>query len=68
MPKAKVTQLKTPFRCSICQGDIDVHPGSNWTRGHNAEPVNDGRCCSECNSLVVIPMRLRILLASRKED
>lgn len=36
--------------CSIC-GEIyeDV--------GHNAWPVNEGRCCSECNRNVVLPKR-----------
>ena len=22
--------------------------------GHNAEPVNNGRCCDDCNVLVII--------------
>jgi hypothetical protein len=26
--------------------------------GHDAQPVNDGRCCDVCNITVVIPMRL----------
>ena len=27
--------------------------------GHNAEPVNDGRCCDMCNQTVVIPRRIK---------
>ena len=30
--------------------------------GNNAEPVNDGRCCSDCNSTVVIPARIKEML------
>lgn len=43
--------------CSIC-GDL-IEPEPNGYRyGHNAEPVNSGRCCKDCNSLVVIPARI----------
>jgi hypothetical protein len=32
--------------CSIC--------GRRYqNRGHNAQPVNDGRCCDHCNMAVV---------------
>jgi hypothetical protein len=30
-----------------------------WDNGNNAQPVNDGRCCDECNMDVVIPARLQ---------
>ena len=49
------------MKCSICGMDIDIHPGSLWSDGHNAEPVNDGRCCTVCNNRVVIPRRLAYL-------
>jgi len=26
--------------------------------GNNAEPVNSGRCCDECNYVVVCPARI----------
>lgn len=42
--------------CSICKGEIPAVLG--WTEGHNAEPINDGRCCGDCNAAVVIPARL----------
>jgi hypothetical protein len=48
---------KKPLTCSICGGDIDVQPGG-WDRGHNAEPINDGRCCTKCNNTRVIPARI----------
>ena len=38
--------------CSICGRRYQ-----NW--GHNAQPVNDGRCCDHCNVAVVVPKRLR---------
>ena len=45
------------MKCSICDGPIKVLP-TGWSTGNDAWPVNDGRCCNECNSKVVIPMRL----------
>lgn len=45
--------------CSICFLPIDkVH---TWEHGHNAEPVNNGRCCTVCNDTVVIPARLNMM-------
>jgi len=39
------------MKCSICKQKID--PDENgWNKGHNAEPVNDGRCCEVCNIIV----------------
>jgi hypothetical protein len=29
--------------------------------GNNAYPVNDGRCCDDCNSTTVIPARIRAM-------
>ena len=41
-------------KCSICGKEIKGY-------GHNADPVNAGRCCSECNTLYVIPLRIKRL-------
>lgn len=46
------------MQCSICGKEIPVGPGG-WSQGNNAEPINSGRCCNECNYRVVIPARLR---------
>ena len=51
------------MKCSICGHTVDLHrhPVTKkvyWSEGHNAEPVNDGRCCTVCNNTVVIPRRL----------
>ena len=37
--------------CSIC---YRVYTGY----GNNAQPVNNGYCCDDCNSKYVIPMRI----------
>ena len=38
--------------CSICDGAIDIKYTEDgvpyWTEGHNAQPINDGRCCDDC--------------------
>ena len=51
--EAKEAEL---LKCSICEGDIAHENG--WTKGHSAEPINSGRCCSTCNFTVVIERRL----------
>ena len=46
------------MKCNICGEDIK--PESNgWTEGHNARPVNKGRCCYDCNFNVVLPVRIK---------
>ena len=38
-------------RCSICGEEMLGY-------GHNAEPINSGRCCDACDDLYVFPIRL----------
>ena len=47
--------------CVICKKEIPpiIQGEFRWDDGHNAEPVKEGRCCTECNNSVVIPTRLR---------
>lgn len=45
--------------CSICSKPIDVDE-IGWDKGHNAMPINDGRCCTSCNEKEVIPARKTI--------
>lgn len=52
------------MKCSICHGPILPEP-HGWAGGHQAAPINDGRCCSECNSQIVIPARIAIM---RRQD
>ncbi len=40
--------------CVICDGIINQY-------GHNAEPVDKGRCCTICNETIVIPARKLIM-------
>ena len=54
-------------KCSICKKDILPDP-IGWAGGHNAEPVNDGRCCGKCNDKVVLPARLQEWTERRKGD
>jgi hypothetical protein len=53
------------MECSICKGEIEKQLDQDgnvfWDQGNNAEPVNDGRCCSECNMTVVIPTRIGLI-------
>ena len=44
-PETNTHRKENQMNCSICQGPID--PVGTWTKGHNAWPINDGRCCSE---------------------
>lgn len=44
--------------CSICGEPY-------FGFGNNAQPVNDGRCCNECNSLYVIPARINKSLENK---
>jgi hypothetical protein len=44
--------------CSICQRPIA--PEGTWLGGNNAQPVNAGRCCRECNETIVLPARIRL--------
>ena len=39
--------------CSICKKEIPDYD-------HNAQPVNDGRCCTKCNFTKVLPARLML--------
>jgi hypothetical protein len=50
--------------CSICY--VPIMP----ERSHNAQPINDGRCCGNCNTLHVIPARIASLfdLEQKRED
>src|SRR5262245_22299655 len=46
--------------CSICH-----EPYTGY--GHNARPVNDGRCCDTCNWSAVVPARLEGLFGLAPE-
>lgn len=52
-------------KCSICNGPL-YHPDLQWICGNNAEPINDGRCCDNCNWITVLPARLREAQSSNR--
>lgn len=53
MSKSKTKQPP----CVICKKPIDIQP-SGWAGGHNAEPVKSGRCCTQCQQDIVLPLRI----------
>jgi hypothetical protein len=48
--------------CSICFNEIK--PVGSWTEGNNAEPVNMGRCCNDCDAAVVFPARMAMMMST----
>ena len=58
--------MSTDKVCCICGGSIDAHKTPEgkvyWTEGHNALPVKDGRCCTQCNDNRVLPARFSGLI------
>ena len=54
------------MKCSICKGPILIEPITGWKKGHNAWPINDGRCCDNCNNMVVTA-RLTNFVNKRKD-
>ena len=56
------------MKCVICGSKIETDADGKWDGGHNAEPINEGRCCETCNDTIVIPMRLRQFQTRRNND
>lgn len=57
-------EVEPPLICSICE--LPIPARGTWTKGNNAQPINDGRCCYDCDEQVVIPKRIAMILASRR--
>lgn len=47
-----------PIACSLCEEQTIIR--------HNAQPLNDGKCCTKCNNNLVIPARL-FMFAKEKQ-
>jgi len=45
------------MKCCLCGGKIKKV--GTWTKGNNAQPLMDGRCCGVCDITKVIPTRLK---------
>jgi hypothetical protein len=41
------------MKCVICSQKISSDP-DGWNGGHNAEPIAEGRCCGDCNAIVIV--------------
>ena len=41
------------MKCVICNEKISPDP-DGWNGGHNAEPITEGRCCGDCNAIVIV--------------
>ena len=52
--------------CSICNEQI-TSDYIGWDGGHNASPINEGRCCGVCNDLEVVPARLEAWAEYKKK-
>jgi hypothetical protein len=52
------------LKCCLC-GD-DIREVNGWDKGHNAEPIEAGRCCNVCNNDKVLPARIRLFQNSLK--
>ena len=41
------------MKCCICKGEIEKQYTEEgvmfWDQGNNAQPIDDGRCCNDCN-------------------
>lgn len=46
--------MRKPKLCSICYREFTEY-------GNNAEPINDGRCCDDCDNQIVIPARIQLI-------
>ena len=57
MKNSKPT-TKINIECCICKKEI-LPDFNGWGLGHNAEPIKEGRCCSNCNFSIVIPERIK---------
>jgi hypothetical protein len=53
------------LKCCLCGEKIEVQALTGWDQGHNAEPLDEGRCCDVCNEVKVIPERLRQMAMRR---
>lgn len=63
---------KKPVICSICGEPVDLHRTSSgkvyWDYGHNAGPINNGRCCDWCNENIVVRLRIKMAMDSRRKE
>lgn len=57
------------LKCVLCDQDIPTCPVTGWKGGNNAQPLAEGRCCNQCNDLVLAHrMFNHMLLRPHKEE
>jgi len=60
------------MKCCICKKEIEKEytPKGKmfWSKGNNAQPLKNGRCCNECNATKVIPARLKNINEVNKNE
>jgi len=54
------------MKCCICKKEIEKK--GSWSKGNNANPVKDGRCCDNCDMTVVIPARIKLMMERKNGD
>jgi hypothetical protein len=54
------------MKCCLCDKQIETVMGVS--EGHNAQPLAEGRCCSECNDFDVLPARMQGLFQRIKAE
>jgi hypothetical protein len=52
--RIKLKLQKETQTCSICQKEFTGYDNNAW-------PVNDGRCCYDCNETVAVPARMNLM-------
>ena len=55
--------MTTKELCVICHEPMNTYSTPNWVGGHNAQPVAEGQCCTDCNIELVIPARMEQVFA-----
>jgi len=50
------------MKCVICSRRITTD-SNGWDGGHNAEPINSGKCCGFCNARIVEPTQILLFNA-----
>ena len=55
------------MKCCLCNKEIEKNNISGWDKGHNAQPLKDGRCCDFCNYNKVIPARFQKGLSDERK-
>ena len=55
------------MKCSICKEKITADP-YGWEGGSNAQPINNGKCCHQCDVNVVLPYRLKLAFRKDKHE